>query len=631
MTKGNINVSVENIFPLIKKFLYSDHEIFLRELISNATDATLKLKHLTNVGEANVAYGNPQIEVKVDKENKKLHIIDQGLGMTGEEVEKYINQVAFSGAEEFLEKYKDSAKDAGIIGHFGLGFYSAFMVAEKVEILTKSYKEVESAVRWICDGSPQFTLEETTDKTDRGTEIILHIAEDSTEFLEESRIRELLLKYNKFMPVPIKFGTRTETLPLPEEASDDAKPETKEVDNIINNPTPAWTKAPSDLKDEDYLNFYRELYPMQFEDPLFHIHLNVDYPFNLTGILFFPKLANNLNIEKDKIQLYQNQVYVTDEVKGIVPDFLMLLRGVIDSPDIPLNVSRSYLQADGAVKKISSYITKKVGDKMASLINENREDYEKKWNDIKIVIEYGMISEEKFYEKSDKFALYPNVEGKYFLWNELIEKIKANQTDKDGNLVILYATNEHDQHSYVQAAQDKGYEVLLLDSPIVPHLIQKLESSKEKIQFVRVDADHINNLIKKDEPVISKLNDTEKETLKKSVEDGIADSKFTVQLEDLESTDAPFIITQPEFMRRMKDMQATGGGGMFGMGNFPEMYNLVVNTNSELAGKILATESSEEKSSQIRQALDLAKLSQNLLKGKELTDFIQRSYQNLSK
>ena len=631
MTKGNINVSVENIFPLIKKFLYSDHEIFLRELISNATDATLKLKHLTNVGEANVAYGNPQIEVKVDKENKKLHIIDQGLGMTGEEVEKYINQVAFSGAEEFLEKYKDSAKDAGIIGHFGLGFYSAFMVAEKVEILTKSYKEGETAVRWTCDGSPQFTLEETTDKTDRGTEIILHIAEDSTEFLEESRIRELLLKYNKFMPVPIKFGTRTETLPLPEEASDDAKPETKEVDNIINNPTPAWTKAPSDLKDEDYLNFYRELYPMQFEDPLFHIHLNVDYPFNLTGILFFPKLANNLNIEKDKIQLYQNQVYVTDEVKGIVPDFLMLLRGVIDSPDIPLNVSRSYLQADGAVKKISSYITKKVGDKMASLINENREDYEKKWNDIKIVIEYGMISEEKFYEKSDKFALYPNVEGKYFLWNELTEKIKANQTDKDGNLVILYATNEHDQHSYVQAAQDKGYEVLLLDSPIVPHLIQKLESSKEKIQFVRVDADHINNLIKKDEPVISKLNDTEKETLKKSVEDGIADSKFTVQLEDLESTDAPFIITQPEFMRRMKDMQATGGGGMFGMGNFPEMYNLVVNTNSDLAGKILATESSEEKSSQIRQALDLAKLSQNLLKGKELTDFIQRSYQNLSK
>lgn len=629
MTKGNINVSVENIFPLIKKFLYSDHEIFLRELISNATDATLKLKHLTNIGEANVDYGTPQIEVKIDKEGKKLHIIDQGIGMTGEEVEKYINQVAFSGAEEFLEKYKDSAKDAGIIGHFGLGFYSAFMVAEKVEIITKSYKD-EPAVRWICDGSPEYSIEET-DKATRGTEIILHIAEDSTEFLEESRIRELLLKYNKFMPVPIKFGTKTETLPLPEDAAEDAKPETKEVDNIINNPTPAWTKAPSELKDEDYKSFYRELYPMQFEDPLFHIHLNVDYPFNLTGILFFPKLGNNLNIEKDKIQLYQNQVFVTDEVKGIVPDFLMLLRGVIDSPDIPLNVSRSYLQADGAVKKISSYITKKVGDKMASLINENREDFEKKWNDIKIVIEYGMISEDKFYDKSDKFALYPNVDGKYFLWSELEEKIKANQTDKDGNLVILYASNEHDQHSYVQAAKDKGYEVLLLDSPIVPHLIQKLEGSKEKIQFARVDADHINNLIKKDEPVISKLSETEKETLKKNVEEGISDSKFTVQLEDLDSSDAPFIITQPEFMRRMKDMQATGGGGMFAMGGFPEMYNLVVNTNSELAGKILNTENAEEKTSQIKYALDLAKLSQNLLKGKELTDFIQRSYQELAK
>lgn len=630
MTKGNINVSVENIFPLIKKFLYSDHEIFLRELISNATDATLKLKHLTNIGEAKVDYGNPKIEVKIDKENKKLHIIDQGLGMTAEEVEKYINQVAFSGAEEFLEKYKDSAKDSGIIGHFGLGFYSAFMVAEKVEIITKSFKD-EPAVHWICDGSPEFTLEETTEKTDRGTEIVLHIAEDSTEFLEESRIRELLLKYNKFMPVPIKFGTKKETLPLPEGAAEDAVAETIDVDNIINNPTPAWTKAPSELKDEDYKSFYHELYPMQFEEPLFNIHLNVDYPFNLTGVLFFPKLANNLNIEKDKIQLYQNQVFVTDEVKGIVPDFLMLFRGVIDSPDIPLNVSRSYLQADGAVKKISSYITKKVADKMVSLINENREDYDKKWNDIKIVIEYGMISEDKFFEKSDKFALYPTTDGKYFLWNELEEKIKLNQTDKDGNLVILYATNADEQHSYIQSAKDKGYEVILLDSPIVPHLIQKLETSKEKIQFARVDADHINNLIKKDEPAISKLNETEKETLKKNVEESINDKKFTVQLEDLDSTDAPFTITQPEFMRRMKDMQATGGGGMFGMGGFPEMYNLVVNSNSEFATKILANENAEEKSSQIKYALDLAKLSQNLLKGKDLTDFIQRSYKQLEK
>ena len=630
MTKGNINVSVENIFPLIKKFLYSDHEIFLRELISNATDATLKLKHLTSIGEAKVEYGNPQIEVKIDKENKTLHIIDQGIGMTGEEVEKYINQVAFSGAEEFLEKYKDAAKDSGIIGHFGLGFYSAFMVADKVEILTKSYKD-EPTVLWTCDGSPEFTLEETDAKKDRGTEIILHIADDSTEFLEEQRILGLLHKYNKFMPVPIKFGTETQTLPLPEDAAEDAKPETVEVDRIVNNPNPAWTKAPSELNNDDYKNFYHELYPMQFEEPLFNIHLNVDYPFNLTGILFFPKLSNNLNIEKDKIQLYQNQVFVTDEVNGIVPDFLMLLRGVIDSPDIPLNVSRSYLQADGAVKKISSYITKKVADKMVSLINENREDYEQKWNDIKIVIEYGMISEEKFFEKSDKFALYPTTDGTYYLWNELEEKIKLAQTDKDGNLVILYATNADAQHSYIETAKEKGYEVLLLDSPIVPHLIQKLESTKEKISFARVDADHINNLIKKEDSTISKLKEEEKETLKKDIEATINDQKFTVQMEDLDSSDALFLITQPEFMRRMKDMQATGGGGMFGMGNFPEMYNLVVNSNSELASDILNNTDSAVKELKIKHALDLAKLSQNLLKGKELSDFIARSYQQLSK
>lgn len=630
MTKGNINVSVENIFPLIKKFLYSDHEIFLRELISNATDATLKLKHLTSIGEAQVEYGNPQIEVKIDKENKTLHIIDQGIGMTADEVEKYINQVAFSGAEEFLEKYKDSAKDSGIIGHFGLGFYSAFMVADKVEILTKSYKD-EPAVLWTCDGSPQFTLEETDAKQERGTEIILHIAEDSTEFLDEQRILGLLTKYNKFMPVPIKFGNTTQTLPLPENAPADAKPETVEVDRIVNNPTPAWTKPPAELNREDYAKFYHELYPMQFEEPLFNIHLNVDYPFNLTGILFFPKLSNNLNIEKDKIQLYQNQVFVTDEVNGIVPDFLMLLRGVIDSPDIPLNVSRSYLQADGAVKKISSYITKKVADKMVSLINENREDYEQKWNDIKIVIEYGMISEEKFFEKSDKFALYPNTEGTYYLWNELEEKIKTAQTDKDGNLVILYATNADAQHSYIQSAKEKGYEVLLLDSPIVPHLIQKLESAKEKISFARVDADHINNLIKKEDTAISKLKDEEKETLKKSIQETVNDKKFTVQMEDLDSSEALFLITQPEFMRRMKDMQATGGGGMFGMNGFPEMYNLVVNTNSDLASDILNSTDEDAKEMKIKHALDLAKLSQNLLKGKELSDFIARSYQQLSK
>jgi molecular chaperone HtpG len=624
MAKGNINVSVENIFPLIKKFLYNDHEIFLRELVSNATDATLKLKHLSNIGEAKVEYGNPIIEIKINKEDKTLHIIDQGIGMTEEEVQKYINEVAFSGAEDFISKHKDAEKE-GIIGHFGLGFYSAFMVADKVEIITKSFTDAP-AVQWVCDGSPQFDLG-PSDKKDRGTEIILHIAEDSSEFLEEYKIRELLLKYNRFMPIPIKFGTKEENLPLPEGADKDAKPEKVIVDDIINNPNPAWTKSPSELKDEDYKAFYHELYPMQFDEPLFYIHLNVDYPFHLTGILFFPKLANNLNLDKDKIQLYQNQVFVTDEVKGIVPDFLMLLRGVIDSPDIPLNVSRSYLQADGAVKKISSYITKKVADKMVSLINENREDFEKKWNDIKIVIEYGMISEEKFYEKSDKFALYPTVDHVYYTFEELKDKIKDHQTDKDGKLVILYASNLDEQDQYIQTAKQKGYEVLLLDSPIVPHLIQKLETSKENISFVRVDADHINNLIKKDENTISILTDDEKDTLKKEIEENIDSKSYTISMENLSKDDAPFILTQPEFMRRMKDMQQVGGG-MFGMmGNFPETYNLVINTNNPLASEILKKDNKEEKASIIRQALDLAKLSQNILKGKDLTDFIKRSYE----
>lgn len=624
MTKGTINVSVENIFPLIKKFLYSDHEIFLRELISNATDATLKLKHLTNIGDAKVEYGTPTIEVKIDKEGKKLHIIDQGLGMTAEEVEKYINQVAFSGAEEFLDKYKDAAKDSGIIGHFGLGFYSAFMVAEKVEIITKSYKD-KPAAHWTCDGSPEFTLE-PSDKTERGTEIILHIAEDSTEFLEDVRINALLNKYNKFMPIPIKFGTKEETLPLPEGADKDAKPAKVTVDNIINNPNPAWTKQPSDLKDEDYKEFYRELYPMQFEEPLFNIHLNVDYPFNLTGILYFPKMTNDLNIQKDKIQLYQNQVYVTDNVEGIVPEFLTMLRGVIDSPDIPLNVSRSYLQADGAVKKISSYITRKVADKLKSLFNENREDFEKKWDDIKIVIEYGMLSEEKFFEKADAFALYPTVDGKYFTYEELFNKIKAKQTDKDGKLVILYASNKDAQHSYIEAAKTKGYDVLLLDSPIISHLMQKLESTKENISFARVDADHIDNLIKKDDAKISKLSEEQKTELDTLLKEVIPSEKFMVQLEAMESDASPFMITQPEFMRRMKEMQATGGG-MFGMGNMPEMYNLVVNTNSELVIEILNTKTKKKQERLITQGLDLARLSQGLLKGEELTNFIKRSYE----
>ncbi|MCB0438830.1 MAG: molecular chaperone HtpG [Mangrovimonas sp.] len=621
MTKGNINVSVDNIFPLIKKFLYSDHEIFLRELISNATDATLKLKHLTSIGEAKVEYGNPIIEVKIDKKGKKLHIIDQGIGMTAEEVEKYINEVAFSGAGEFLEKYKDSAKDTGIIGHFGLGFYSAFMVANKVEIITKSYKD-EPAVHWTCTGSPEFTLE-PHDKTERGTEIILHINDEDKEFLEDSRISNLLTKYNKFMPIPIKFGTREETKKVGE--GDDAKEEKVTVDNIINNPNPAWTKQPTDLNDEDYKNFYRELYPMQFEEPLFNIHLNVDYPFNLTGILYFPKLSNDINMQKDRIQLYQNQVFVTDNVEGIVPEFLTMLRGVIDSPDIPLNVSRSYLQADSNVKKISSYITRKVADKLQSLFKNNREDFEKKWDDIKIVIEYGMLSEEKFFEKAESFALYPTVDGTYYTYEELYNKIKANQTDKDEKLVILYASDKEAQHSYIDTAKAKGYEVLLLDSPIVPHLMQKLESTKENISFVRVDADHIDNLIKKDDTKISKLTDEEKTKLEEMLKDVIPSEKFMVQLEAMDSDAAPFMITQPEFMRRMKEMQQTGGG-MFGMGNFPDMYNLVVNTNHELVNEILNTKTKQKQTRLINQSLDLARLSQGLLKGEELTNFIKRSY-----
>ena len=620
MAKGKINVSVENIFPLIKKFLYSDHEIFLRELISNATDASSKLKHLSSVGEIKGEIGDLQIEVKIDKKKKKLHIIDQGIGMTSKEVTKYINEVAFSGAEEFLEKYKDSGKDAGIIGHFGLGFYSSFMVADKVEILTKSYKD-EPAAHWECDGSPEFSLKKT-DKKERGTEIILHISKDSKEFLEESKISELLRKYNKFMPVPIKFGTREETLPLPKDAKEDAKPETKTVDNIINNSSPAWTKTPSELSDEDYKNFYRELYPMQFEEPLFNIHLNVDYPFNLTGILYFPKIKNDLNIQKDKIQLYQNQVFVTDNVEGIVPEFLTLLRGVIDSPDIPLNVSRSYLQADGAVKKISNYITRKVADKLNSLFKKDRKSYEEKWNDIKVVVEYGMLTEDKFFEKADSFALYPTTDNKFLTFDELEKDIKENQTDKDGKLIILYASDINEQHSYIKSAEEKNYKVLLLDSPIISHLIQKLETKKEKISFVRVDGDSIENLIKKDENIVSKLSDKEKEKLKPFIEKVVPSEKYTVKLESMDSKAMPFVLIQPEFMRRMKEMQQTGGGMM---GSLPEMHTLLVNTNHALVGQILNTKTPKKRENLINQALDLAKLSQNLLKGKELTEFIKRS------
>jgi len=616
MPKGKINVSVENIFPLIKKFLYSDQEIFLRELISNATDALTKIQHLSSIGEVKGEIGELGVDIKVDKKKKTLHITDNGVGMTIDEVKKYINDVAFSGAEEFLEKYKESSKDTGIIGHFGLGFYSSFMVADKVEIITKSFKD-EPAAHWICDGSPEYSLKKA-DKKERGTEIILHISKDSKDYLEENKITELLNKYNKFMPHPIKFGTREESVP----AKEGEKEEKVTVDNIINNPNPAWTRQPADLKDEDYNQFYRELYPYQFEEPLFHIHLNVDYPFSLTGILYFPKISNDLNLQKDRIQLYQNQVFVTDNVEGIVPEFLGLLKGVIDSPDIPLNVSRSYLQSDTSVKKITNYITRKVADKLGSIFKNERENLESKWNDIKVVIEYGMLTEDKFYDKAESFNLYPSVDNKYYTYQELEEKIKDIHTDKDGNLIILYAQNNDEQYTYIESAKEKGYEVLLLDSPIIPHLIQKLESKKEKVKFSRVDSDTLENLIKKDDQVVSKLSDEEKEKLKPMIENAVSDDKYTVQLESLDSKSLPFMLAQPEFMRRMKEMQQSGGGGM---GNMPEMYSLIVNTNHELVSKILTTRTEKKRNSLIKQSVDLAKLSQNVLTGKELTEFINRS------
>jgi len=616
MPKGKINVSVENIFPLIKKFLYSDQEIFLRELISNATDALTKIQHLSSIGEVKGEIGELGVEIKIDKKKKILQIMDNGVGMTFEEVKKYINDVAFSGAEEFLEKYKETSKDTGIIGHFGLGFYSSFMVADKVEIITKSYKD-EPAAHWVCDGSPEYSLKKS-DKKERGTEILLHISKDSKDYLEESKITELLNKYNKFMPHPIKFGTKEETIPGKEEGKD----EKVTVDNIINNPNPAWTRPPSELKDEDYKQFYKELYPYQFEEPLFHIHLNVDYPFNLTGILYFPKISNDLNLQKDRIQLYQNQVFVTDNVEGIVPEFLALLKGVIDSPDIPLNVSRSYLQSDTSVKKITNYITRKVADKLSSIFKKERENLETKWNDIKVVIEYGMLTEDKFYDKAESFNLYPTVDEKYYTYQELEDKIKDLQTDKDGNLIVLYAQNKDEQYTYIESAKEKGYEVLLLDSPIIPHLIQKLESKKEKLKFSRVDSDTLENLIKKDDQVISKLSDEEKEKLKPMIESAVSDDKYTVQLEPLDSSSLPFMLAQPEFMRRMKEMQQTGGGGM---GSMPDMFSLIVNTNHELVSKILNTRTEKKRNSLIKQSVDLAKLSQNTLTGKELTEFINRS------
>lgn len=615
MSTGKINVQTENIFPIIKKFLYSDHEIFLRELVSNAVDATQKLKTLVSLGESKAILGDLKVEVVVDKAAKTLTIKDKGIGMTAEEIEKYITQIAFSGAEEFISKYKDKTPEANaIIGHFGLGFYSAFMVAKKVEIFSLSHKEGAAAVHWECDGSPEYKMEEAK-KAERGTDIVLHIADDSEEFLEESRISFLLNKYCKFLPVEIKFGTKKEG----------EKDKEVEVDNIINNPAPAWTKKPAELTDEDYKKFYHELYPSVFEEPLFHIHLNVDYPFNLTGILYFPKLKKSFEVQKDKIQLYSNQVFVTDSVENIVPDFLTLLRGVIDSPDIPLNVSRSYLQSDGNVKKISAHITKKVADKLEELFKKDRADFEAKWEDIKIFVEYGMLSEEKFYEKAVKFALLKSVGGTYSTFDEYAGKVKALQTDKDNRIIYLYTTNPEEQHSFIETAKERGYDVLVFDSPIDSHFINQLESKLENTSFVRVDADTIDKLIRKEEAVSSKLSEEEQNKLKPVLESIVPKEKFTVVFESLSEKDAPMLITKPEFMRRMKDMSAMGGGGMNFYGAMPDMHNLVVNSNHPLISRILNETDNEKQKQLAKQAADLAMLSQGLLKGEELTKFIKRS------
>jgi molecular chaperone HtpG len=628
MSSGKINVTADNIFPIIKKFLYSDHEIFLRELVSNAVDATQKLKTLSRIGESKAELGDLTIQIKLDKEKKTITISDRGVGMTTDEINKYINELAFSGAEEFVKKYEDKSDGAAIIGHFGLGFYSSFMVAGQVEIFSLSHQEGLKGSYWSCDGTPEFTLEESDQKKERGTDIVLHINEDGEEFLEESRLSELLTKYCKFLPIPIQFGEKEITESTGE--GDDKKETKKKVADIVNVTDPAWTKAPADLTDENYRDFYRQMYPTTFEEPLFHIHLNVDYPFDLNGILFFPRIKPNMDLQRNKIQLYQNQVFVTDNLEGIVPDFLTLLHGVIDSKDIPLNVSRSYLQADGAVKKISGHITKKVADKLSSLFKKDREDFQSKWNDIKMIIEYGMLSDDKFFEKSKDFALYPNVEGSYFTFEEYQEKIKATQTDKDGSLVILYAADKKAQHGFIKRAQNKNYDVLILDGPLVSHLMQKLEGGENKVRFARVDSEAIDKLIPKEEEAISLLSDEQKEKLKPVIEENVEKSTYTVMLEPLDSSEPPFTITVPEFMRRMKEMSATGGGGMMGMGNMPDMYNLIVNTNHPLVSRILDEGDADKQKMMIKEAQNLAMLAQNLLHGEDLTNFVEAQFANLS-
>lgn len=621
--KGNISIHTENIFPIIKKFLYSDHEIFLRELVSNAVDASQKLKQLSGMGEYKGELGDLTVEVSFDEKAKTITISDKGIGMTAEDIKKYINQIAFSGATEFVEKYKDKGDEQQIIGHFGLGFYSAFMVADKVEINSLSHVDGAEAAHWICDGSTEFEISAGTRK-ERGTDIILHINEDSEEFLNQARLQGILTKYCKFLPVEIKFGQKDESVPDGEDKDGKPKYKTVKKDNIINNTTPLWTKSPSELKDEDYLAFYRELYPFS-EEPLFWIHLNVDYPFNLTGILYFPKVKNELELQKNKIQLYSRQVFITDEVKDVVPEFLMLLHGVIDSPDIPLNVSRSFLQADGAVKKINTYITKKVADKLNELFKKDRKAFEDKWENIGLFVKYGMLSDEKFYDKAKDFALLQNTDDEFFTFDEYKTKTEALQKDKDDNLVYLYATEPAKQHAFIESVKNKSYDVLKFDGPLDSHFIGTLEHKLEKTQLKRVDAETVDKLIDKDEKVDSVLSDKEKETAKELFEKAIDDKNSTVNVESLSPDEMPVIVTMPEFMRRMKDMQKQGGGGMMMMGDMPDQYTVAVNANHPLISKILKAKKAENKEQLARQAYDLALLSQGLLEGSALTSFIKRS------
>jgi len=622
--KGTISIHTENIFPIIKKFLYSDHEIFLRELVSNAVDATQKLKKLASMGEFNGELGDLKIEVSFDKNKKTITVSDKGLGMTGEEVKKYINQIAFSGATEFVEKFKDKGDAKDIIGKFGLGFYSAFMVADNVEIISRSYKATENeAARWICDGSTEFELTQVS-KESRGTDVILHVNKDSEEFLDEFRLKGILEKYCKFLPVEIKFGTKEEQ----EEDGVDAegKPKYKSLtkDRIINNPAPLWAKAPSELKDEDYLKFYKELYPFS-EDPLFWIHLNVDYPFSLTGILYFPKVKNDFELQKNKIQLYSRQVFITDEVKDVVPDFLMLLHGVLDSPDIPLNVSRSYLQSDSNVKKISQHITKKVADKLQEMFKKDRSDFEKKWDDINIFVKYGMISDEKFYDKAKDFALLKNTLSKYKTFEEYREYIKDMQTDKDGNVIYLYSSDPAKQHSFIEIANKKAYDVLILDGVLDSHLINSLEQKLDKAQFRRVDSDTIDKLIVKHEKIESVLSKEDQDKLKTIFEKAINNTNMTVSIDSLSPDYLPVSVTMSEWARRMKDMAKTGGGMYSFMGSMPDQYSVSVNSNHKIISKILSAESEEQQTKIAKQSFDLALLSQGLLTGADLTSFIKRS------